>query len=48
MVVKDEPLRRRIVAREKRRVQAFLEPQVRRQWEAHLRSIHLLSDETIQ
>lgn len=47
-VVKDEPLRQRIITRQKRRVQAFLEPQVRRQWEAYLRSLDLLPNGTRQ
>ncbi|CUS04945.2 protein of unknown function [Candidatus Promineifilum breve] len=38
----DEPLRRRVIARQTGRVRAFLEPQVRRQWEAHLQSAGLL------
>ena len=38
----DEPLRRRVIARQTGRVRAFLEPQVRRQWEAHLQAAGLL------
>ncbi len=41
-VAHDEPLRRRIIAREKRRVQAFLEPQVRQRLESYLRAVDLL------
>jgi len=41
-VTKDELLRQRIIDRQKRRVQTFLEPQVRRQWESYLRSLGLL------
>lgn len=44
VVVKDEPLRQRIIARQKERVQTFLEPQVRQRWEAYLRSVGLLPD----
>jgi glycosyltransferase involved in cell wall biosynthesis len=40
----DDPLRRRVIARQTGRVRSFLEPQVRRQWEAHLRSVGLLPD----
>src|SRR5690606_34829568 len=41
-LTRDAALRQRIVARQTRRVQAFLEPAVRRQWEAHLRVAGLL------
>lgn len=45
-VVNDQPLRRRVIAREKERVRAFLEPQVRQRWETYLRSINLLPNGT--
>lgn len=43
-LMRDAALRRRVVARQTERVQSFLEPAVRRQWEAHLRSIDLLPE----
>lgn len=42
ILVKDQELRRRIIARQTRRAQDFLEPQVRRQFEAYLRQLGLL------
>jgi glycosyltransferase involved in cell wall biosynthesis len=36
LLVKDQPLRLRIIARQRARVQAFLEPQVKQQWERYL------------
>ena len=36
LLLEDERLRERIVARQRQRVQSFLEPAVRQQWEAHL------------
>jgi glycosyltransferase involved in cell wall biosynthesis len=42
LVLADEALRGRIIARQSRRVLAFLEPQVRRRWESCLRSLDLL------
>ncbi len=44
ILVKDEGLQRRIIARQTARAQAFLEPQVRRQFEAYLRQLGLLPD----
>lgn len=41
-LTRDAALRQRIVARQSQRVQAFLEPAVRRQWESHLRVAGLL------
>lgn len=41
-LTRDASLRRRVIARQMERVQSFLAPAVRRQWEAHLRSIDLL------
>jgi hypothetical protein len=38
----DDALRGRVVARQRQRVRAFLEPQVRRQWEGYLRDLELL------
>jgi glycosyltransferase involved in cell wall biosynthesis len=36
IIVKDETLRNRIVARERERVKEFLEPSVRQKWEQYL------------
>ncbi|MBP6016566.1 MAG: glycosyltransferase family 4 protein [Candidatus Promineofilum sp.] len=44
ILVKDEGLRGRIIARQTSRAQDFLEPQVRRQFEAYLRQLGLLPD----
>lgn len=41
-IVEDSDLRRRIIARQAERVRQFLEPQVRRQFEAMLRRLELL------
>jgi glycosyltransferase involved in cell wall biosynthesis len=41
LVASDDALRRRVIARQTQRVKAFLEPQVRRQWEGYLRQIDL-------
>lgn len=46
LLMKDEAVRGRVIARQSRRVRAFLEPQVRQQWEDHLRSLNLLSNGT--
>jgi L-malate glycosyltransferase len=43
LIYGDPDLRQRIKARQASRVQNFLEPQVRRQWEAYLRQLGLLS-----
>lgn len=45
LLVDDEALRRRIVARQTRRVAAFLGPQVRRSFEGYLRQLGLLPAE---
>ena len=42
LLVQDRSLRRRVIARQTRRVKAFLEPQVRRRFEDHLRHLELL------
>ncbi|MFO7662487.1 MAG: glycosyltransferase family 4 protein [Chloroflexota bacterium] len=42
LVQSDPQLRQRIKARQTRRVQSFLEPQVRRQWDTFLRQLGLL------
>ncbi len=39
LVLGDEPLRRRLIARQRERVEAFLEPEVKRQFHSHLRDI---------
>jgi glycosyltransferase involved in cell wall biosynthesis len=39
IIVKDETLRNRIVARERERVKEFLEPSVRWKWEQYLRYV---------
>jgi glycosyltransferase involved in cell wall biosynthesis len=39
IIVKDEALRNRIVARERERVKEFLEPSVRWKWEQYLNSV---------
>lgn len=44
LVLTDDPLRRRLIARQTLRVKAFLEPQVRRQWDGYLREIGLTAD----
>jgi glycosyltransferase involved in cell wall biosynthesis len=44
MVATDNALRRRLIARQTKRVKAFLEPQVRRQWEGYLREIGLIAN----
>jgi glycosyltransferase involved in cell wall biosynthesis len=44
IVVTDDALRRRLIARQTKRVKTFLEPQVRRQWEGYLRELGLLVD----
>ena len=44
MLILDEPLRRRVVARQAKRSQAFLELPVRRQFETFLRQLDLLPD----
>jgi glycosyltransferase involved in cell wall biosynthesis len=46
LVLTDDALRRRVIARQTQRVKAFLEPQVRRQWEGYLRQIGLSADGT--
>lgn len=46
MMVTNEPLRRRVIARQAKRSQAFLEPIVRRQFEMYLRQLDLLPDVT--
>lgn len=48
LLVEDELLRRRIIARQTRRVRAFLEPQVRQQWAGYLRQLDLLPDGATQ
>lgn len=42
LLVADRSWRGRIIARQKKRVQVFLEPQVRRQWETYLHRLGLL------
>jgi glycosyltransferase involved in cell wall biosynthesis len=44
LLLEEEPLRRRVIARQTRRVRAFLEPQVRRQWAGYLRQLDLLPE----
>lgn len=44
MLVTDESLRRRVVARQAERARAFVELPVRRQFENYLRQLHLLPD----
>jgi glycosyltransferase involved in cell wall biosynthesis len=46
LVLTDEALRRRVIARQTQRVKAFLEPQVRRRWEGFLRQTGLMADGT--
>lgn len=48
LLVEDEPLRRRVIARQTRRVRAFLEPRVRQQWAGYLRQLDLLPDGATQ
>ncbi len=44
LLIEDYPMRQRVIARQRRRVQAFLEPQVRGRLEAYLRALKLLPE----
>lgn len=44
MLVTDEPLRHRVVARQTERAREFVEPPVRRQFESYLRQLNLLPE----
>jgi L-malate glycosyltransferase len=45
ILIRDQRIRRRIIARQSERLQDFLAPNVRMQWQKHLKEIHLLQQD---